>query len=138
MSQADRGPHILAFALVAAVVGLILAYNIAKADELATPFHPALGFSVAGPDGNDLPIYFGVVKSGFATKAECMGEKGANDPGFHKFVEQMGTEVSKKLGGVEVKATTGCVDITKLPSKATPPAAPAAPVYDGRPKVENL
>ena len=143
MSNPDRGHRILAFALVAAVVGLIFAYGLAKADETAmptpaTPFHTAVGLSVTGPNGETIPIYFGVFKEGFATKEECMGDKGVDAPEFHALVKQLGENVSEKIG-TDVTAVAGCVDITKLPPpKPTSPAAPTTPAGDGQPKFQRL
>jgi hypothetical protein len=133
MSNPDRGHHILAFALVAAVIGLLGAYSFARADETAMPppvlpFHTAVGLSVKGPGGADIPIYFGVFKQGFATQAECEGPKGVDSPEFHALVKRLSEAVSVKIG-TDVTAVAGCVDITKLPP---PDAAPSAPAQNGK------
>ena len=130
MRNPDRGPRILAFAISATVVGMILAYSVAKADETPMPpprlpFHTAVGLSVKGPDGGDIPIYFGVFKDGFATQAECEGVKGVDAPEFHALIKRLSENVSVKIGAA-VTAVAGCVDITKLPPPDAEPPAPSA------------
>ena len=143
MRNPDRGHYILAFALIAAVFGLILAAGFARAADTPkdpTPFHMAIGLSVTGPDGKDVPVYFGVVKKGgFATEEECMGKKGVDDPKFHALIKKLSEAVSERIGGATVKAVAGCVDITKLPPpEPMQPAAPTTPADDGQPKIEKL
>ena len=118
----DRSPYILIAGLVAIIIiGMSCAYALADdakpVDPL--PFKVALGLTISGPDGKDVPLGFAVVAGGFATEAECMGKKGADAPAFHKFVKKFVTDLTNHIG-VPVKAKAGCIDVTKLPKDDKP------------------
>jgi len=109
-------------------------YTAPHNPALDLPFKMAVGFSAKGPDGEDHPLTFNVIKEGFATEKECLSEKGVKSPKFRKFVETVAKVASQRTGAV-VTATAGCIDarlFDKHPELKD--AVPEAPVPPSIPK----
>ncbi len=102
-------------------------YTAPHNPALDLPFKMAVGFSARGDDGKDHPITFNIVKEGFATMAECAGKKGVESLKFHKFVEAVANNITKKTG-VVVTATAGCIDIREFEKSNLKDAVPEAQV----------